>query len=55
KGTEKVEDNGPTAEPLQKKCAFQMSVLEDDSFEIDDDDETQVLGESCKQETTLAK
>ncbi|GJS36196.1 hypothetical protein Tco_0534578, partial [Tanacetum coccineum] len=34
KGTEKVEDNGPTAEPLQKKCAFQMSVPEDDSFEI---------------------
>ncbi|GJY32558.1 hypothetical protein Tco_0417027 [Tanacetum coccineum] len=54
KGTEKVEDNGPTAEPLQKKCAFQMSVPEDDSFEIDDDDETQVLGESCKQETALA-
>ncbi|GKA58480.1 hypothetical protein Tco_0757668 [Tanacetum coccineum] len=51
---EKVEDNGPTAEPLQKKCAFQMSVHEDDSFEIDDDDETQVLGESCKQETALA-
>ncbi|GKD23917.1 hypothetical protein Tco_1225620 [Tanacetum coccineum] len=46
KGTEKVEDNGPTAEPPQKKCAFQMSVPEDDSFEIDDDDdETQVLGE----------
>ncbi|GJW01023.1 hypothetical protein Tco_1556274 [Tanacetum coccineum] len=34
KGTKKVEDNGPTAEPLQKKCAFQMSVPEDDSFEI---------------------
>ncbi|GJT14356.1 hypothetical protein Tco_0861398 [Tanacetum coccineum] len=55
KGTEKVEDNGPTAEPPQKKCAFQMSVPEDDSFEIDDDDdETQVLGESNKQETALA-
>ncbi|GKG53325.1 hypothetical protein Tco_0552593, partial [Tanacetum coccineum] len=33
---------------------FQMSVPEDDSFEIDDDDETQVLGESCEQETALA-
>ncbi|GJV78236.1 hypothetical protein Tco_1509820 [Tanacetum coccineum] len=47
--------------PHQKKRAFQMSAPEDDSFEVDDDDETQVnfyvpllLVESNKQETTLA-
>nr|GEV32995.1 probable envelope ADP,ATP carrier protein, chloroplastic [Tanacetum cinerariifolium] len=49
-------------EPPQKKCTFQMSAPEDDSYEIDDDDdETQVNGhmslllvESNKQETDLA-
>ncbi|GKD71536.1 hypothetical protein Tco_1325626, partial [Tanacetum coccineum] len=60
KGTEKVEDNGPTAEPLQKKCAFQMSVPEDDSFEIgtekveDNGPTAEPLQKNCKQETALA-
>ncbi|GKF71526.1 hypothetical protein Tco_0207640, partial [Tanacetum coccineum] len=48
-------------EPPKKKRAFQMSAPEDDSFEIDYDDETQVNGhvslllvERYKQETTMA-
>ncbi|GJW36606.1 hypothetical protein Tco_0059526 [Tanacetum coccineum] len=48
-------------EPPKKKRAFQMSAPEDDSFETDDDDETQVNGhvslllvERYKQETALA-
>ncbi|GJW50385.1 hypothetical protein Tco_0091736 [Tanacetum coccineum] len=48
-------------EPPKKKRAFQMSALEDDSFETDDADETQVNGhvslllvERYKQETALA-
>ncbi|GJT08372.1 hypothetical protein Tco_0842834 [Tanacetum coccineum] len=47
--------------PPKKKRAFQMSAPEDDSFETDDDDETQVYGhmslllvERYKQETALA-